>query len=453
MTLWGGRFSDRPDGAAWRFTVSHADRRLLDVDIRGSLAHVAALQSAGILDDVETGRITGGLQEISAEATAGRFEWQDSDEDVHSAVERRLEELIGPLAGKLHTGRSRNDQIALDLRLHLGDAARARIGGITILIEALVAQAGRADGVVVPFYTHLQQAQAIPLGHHLLAHAWALLRDIDRFVDALRRIEVSPLGAGAGGGSRLPLQPEVAAAALGLPAVFDNSLDAVGSRDVAAEYLWCCTQTMIDLSRLAEEMTLWATSEFGWVTIADRHATGSSALPHKKNPDIAELVRGKAGSAIGHLTGLLAIIKGLPLTYNRDLQQDKEHLFAVDDDLAGTLEAMAAIIGAVEFHPPPPGPWVAALDLAEVLVERGVPFRQAHEAVGRLVAAITDEGRDPSSIADADLQAVDEHFTDGDAGLLDAAASVAARRSPRGGSFESVREQILAIEARLGDDG
>jgi len=302
----------------------------------------------------------------------------------------------------------------------------------------------------VPLYTHLQQAQAIPLAHHLLAHAWALARDADRFTDALARIEVSPLGAGAGGGSRLPLRPDVSAKHLGLPAVFENSLDAVGSRDAVAEYVWCCTQTMSDLSRLGDEIILWVTAEFGWATLADRHATGSSALPHKKNPDIAELVRGKAGSAIGHLAGLLAVIKGLPLAYDRDLQQDKEHLFAVDDDLAGALGAMTEMISEMAFHPPGPGPWVAALDVAEAMVERGIPFREAHRIVGRLVAWATEEGLDPAALTDPDLQGVDPGFRDGDAALLDPAASVAARRSPGGGSFQSVVEQIEQIRQRLG---
>ncbi|MCB2224281.1 MAG: argininosuccinate lyase [Actinobacteria bacterium] len=450
MTLWGGRFGEEPTEAAWDFTVSRADRRLLEVDVIGSLAHVAALGEAGILEPGVVAEIEAGLDQVLAEARSGSFPWQDGDEDVHSAVERRLGEIVGRAAGALHTGRSRNDQVALDLRLYLTGAAERRAAGIRALARVLVDRAEGAGEVVVPFYTHLQQAQAVPLAHHLLAHAWALVRDAARFEDALARIAVSPLGAGAGGGSRLPLRPDAAAGRLGLPGVFDNSLDAVGSRDAAAEYLWCCTQTMADLSRLAEEVTLWATAEFGWVTLADRHATGSSALPHKKNPDVAELVRGKAGSAIGHLAGLLAVVKGLPLAYDRDLQQDKEHLFAVDDDLAGALAAMAETMAALEFHPPAPGPWTAALDLAEVLVGRGVPFREAHRAVGAVVAWAAAEGRDPAGITDGDLQAVDERFADGDAAVLDPAASVAARRSPGGGSFASVEQQIEDLRRLLG---
>jgi argininosuccinate lyase len=450
VTLWGGRFGEEPGEAIRRFAASPADRRLLEFDVAGSLAHVAALVEAGILGEDDASLLTGGLEQILGEARSGSFRWEEGDEDVHSAVERRLTEIAGPAAGRLHTGRSRNDQVALDLRLYLAAAARERIAGLERLAGVLAGRAEEAGDAVVASYTHLQQAQAVPFAHHLLAHAWALLRDADRFSDALSRIEVSPLGAGAGGGSRFPLRPDVAAARLGLPAVFENSLDAVGSRDAAAEYLWCCTQALVDLSRLGEEITLWCSAEFGWMTPADRHATGSSALPHKKNPDAAELARGKAGSAIGHLAGLLAVVKGLPLAYDRDLQQDKEHLFTADDDLAGALEALAEMLEGADLHPPPPGPWTAALDLAEALAGRGVPFREAHEAVGRLVRRAEEDGRDPGSLDDPYLASVDPRFAPGDAGLLDPAASVASRRSPGGGSFESVRRQIETIRERLG---
>jgi len=325
---------------------------------------------------------------------AGEFEFSETDEDVHTAVERRLGEIIGPVAGKLHTGRSRNDQIALDLRLYLLGSADRIERGIIGLIDSLLAAADDAGEKVVASYTHLQQAQAVPFAHHLLAHAWALARDLDRFGDLRARLAVSPLGAGAGGGSRLPLDPAAAAAHLELPSVFSNSLDAVASRDQAAEYAWCCTQTFNDLSRLGEEIVLWSSVEFGWMTLADAHATGSSALPNKKNADPAELTRGKAGTAIGRLAGLLSVMKGLPLSYNRDLQEDKEVLFPLGDDLEGALVAMAAVIAGALFTPMPPSFDVTALDLAEVLVERGVPFREAHDAVGHLVAARHDAGLD-----------------------------------------------------------
>jgi argininosuccinate lyase len=449
VTLWGGRFGEGPDGAIWKFTVSFADRRLLEVDIEGSLAHVAGLEAARLLTTDEAGVLSRGLEQILGEARSDTFTWTVTDEDVHTAVERRLGELVGPVAGKLHTGRSRNDQVALDLRLWMRSAARSRISGIASVIRALADQAERAGETIVPSYTHLQQAQAVPLAHHLLAHAWALLRDARRFGDALLRIEVSPLGAGAGGGSRLPLDPAVAAAFLDLPAVFENSLDAVASRDAAAEYTFCCARTLIDLSRLAEELVLWSTIEFGWVTLADRHTTGSSALPHKKNPDPAELVRGKAGSAVGHLAGILAVEKGLPLSYNRDLQQDKEHLFAIDDDLAGALIAIAAVLGGANFCPPPPSPWVTALDLAEILVSRGVPFRDAHRAVGVLVAALEAAGRDLGGVTEDDLIASHPAFEGADVESADPVQSVRARRSPGGGSFASVDRQLAMLKEIL----
>ncbi len=254
MTLWGSRFAEGPDRTVWQFTVSLADRRLLEVDVEGSIAHLDGLKAAGLVTSDEAAVLADGLGRIREEAHQGTFAWSESDEDVHTAVERRLGELVGEMAGKLHTGRSRNDQVALDLRLWMRQAAKARIRGIVSVIRALADRAAAAGETVVPAYTHLQQAQAVPLAHHLLAHAWALLRDGHRFGDALSRIEVSPLGAGAGGGSRLPLDPSVPAARLGLPAVFDNSLDAVSSRDTATEYAFCCTRTMVDLSRLAEEL-------------------------------------------------------------------------------------------------------------------------------------------------------------------------------------------------------
>ncbi len=449
MTLWGGRFDDPLDDSVWAFTVSPTDRRLLAVDVAGSVAHVTALGSAGILPPEEVTEILTGLESIADEVAAGSFEFTETDEDVHTAVERRLTELVGPIAGKLHTGRSRNDQIALDLRLYLLDSVTRLDAAIAGLMGSLVDVADQSGEMIVPSYTHLQHAQAVPFAHHLLAHSWALSRDRERFDDLLRRLKVSPLGAGAGGGSRLPLEPEVSAAHLGFDAVFTNSLDAVSSRDQAVEYAWCCTQTFVDLSRLAEEVVLWSSSEFSWITLADRHSTGSSALPQKKNPDPAELARGKAGSAIGRLTGLLSVMKSLPLSYNRDMQEDKEHLFALGDDLEGALVAMAALVGGATYHPTPPSGDVTALDLAEVLVERGVPFREAHEAVGRLVAARSSKGETLEGAGFEELAAVHEAFQPGDESLTDPAESVRARRSPGGGSFESVREQIAALREEL----
>ncbi len=449
MTLWGGRFDDALDDSVWALTASRTDRRLLAVDVAGSVAHVTALGSAGILPSKEVTEILTGLESIAAEVAAGGFEFTETDEDVHTAVERRLIELIGSVGGKLHTGRSRNDQIALDIRLYLLDSVVRLRTGIAGLMGSLVDVADRSGETVVPSYTHLQHAQAVPFAHHLLAHAWALSRDRGRFDDLVGRLKVSPLGAGAGGGSRLPLEPEVSAAHLGFDAVFTNSLDAVSSRDQAIEYAWCCTQTFVDLSRLAEEVVLWSSSEFSWMTLADRHSTGSSALPQKRNPDPAELIRGKAGSAIGRLTGLLSMMKALPLSYNRDMQEDKEHLFVLGDDLEHALAAMAGLIAGAAYHPNSPSGDVTALDLAEVLVERGVPFREAHEAVGRLVAARNSEGNTLQGAGFDELAAVHDAFQPGDQSLTDPTESVRARRSPGGGSFESVRVQIAALRTEL----
>jgi argininosuccinate lyase len=449
MTLWGGAFEEGPSELLWRFTVSHADRRLLEFDVEGSIAHVGMLQEVGLLTAEDHDAIHDGLLRILADARDGTFVFEEGDEDVHSAVERRLVELVGDAGKRLHTGRSRNDQISLDLRLYLRRACELQADRLTGFGSALLDQAARHATTIVPSYTHLQQAQAVPLGHHLLAYAWMAVRNRQRFTQLHQRVSVSPLGAGASGGSSLPLDPISTARRLGFDVVFANSMDAVASRDLAAEYVWCCAQSMVDLSRLAEEMVLWATTEFGWATYPDAFTTGSSALPHKKNPDIAELARGKAAGTIGHLTAILALQKGLPLTYNRDLQEDKEHVFRADDTLAGTLEALTGMVADADLHPPPPASWVTALDLAEALVRRGVPFREAHHAVGRLVSALVGAGRDLAAATPEDLAAADSRFAPADLDLIDPAGSVERRVTIGGGSADSVRDQIEALRYAL----
>ena len=450
MTLWSGRFQEPPADVLWRYTVDHADRRMLADDVVGSIAHVTMLGEVGIISSGEQGEILQGLRAVEAEARAGSFEFQDSDEDIHTAVERRLGEMVGSIAAKLHTGRSRNDQIALDIRLYLRRGAYARIEQLEAFAAAMADLGESVGEAVVPSYTHLQQAQAVPLGHHLLAYGWMALRDADRFGDVARRLNVSPLGAGAGGGSSLPIDPARSAELLGMTAPFENSMDAVASRDLVAEYTFCCAQAMVHMSRLAEELVLWASSEFGWATFADRYTTGSSAMPQKKNPDIAELARGKAAPVIGHLTALLALQKGLPLTYNRDLQEDKAAVFASDDTLAGTLEALTAMLVTAELHPPQPGSAVTALDVAEAMVGRGVPFREAHEAVGRLVAALAVDGRALADATADDLVTADPRFDPADLARTDPLDSVVQRVSPGGGSFAGVTAQIAAIRRRVG---
>ena len=445
MTLWGGRFEREPDRILWNYTVSEADRRLLTDDVRGSMAHVSMLGDVGLVTLDEARTLLEGLQTVLREAEDGEFEFQPEDEDVHAAVERRLIEITGDIGRKLHTARSRNDQVALDLRLYLRRAGEDRQQQLDEFVRTLITLAERHADTVVPSYTHLQQAQAVPLGHHLLAYAWMALRDRSRFEDLGRRLAVSPLGAGASGGSSLPIEPANTARALGFDIVFANSMDAVASRDLAAEYVWCAAQAMVHLSRLAEELILWASSEFGWVTFGDDFTTGSSALPQKKNPDIAELARGRSAGSIGALTAILTLQKGLPLTYNRDLQEDKTHVFAADDILGETLAAITAMLASAQFHPPAPTSWVTALDLAEALVERGVPFREAHHAVGRLVGGLVADGRGLDQATPDDLAAADHRFQSDDVRRIDVEDSVRRRISPGGGSADSVRRQIDAL--------
>lgn len=447
MTLWGGRFEGGMSDVTRDFTADFSDRRLLEVDVRGSLAHVGMLAETGLIADDEAARLTTGLQEILQ--GVGDFEFVESDEDVHTAVERRLGELVGDVAGKLHTGRSRNDQVSLDLRLYLVDSSGHRVDQLGQLIGVLTDTAERHAETVIPSYTHLQQAQPTTLGHHLLAYAWMLIRDIERFEGSVGRLARSPLGAGASAGSSLGLDRRRTADALGFDGVLPNSLDAVGSRDFVAEYVFCCAQTMAHLSRLAEELVIWSSREFGWVRLGDDVSTGSSALPQKRNPDIAELVRGRAATVIGDLTAILALQKALPLAYNRDLQEDKRIVFHADDTVAGAIAAISAMIEAVRFEPPLPGADTTALDLAEALVERGVPFREAHSAVGRLVKLLEDEGRSLADATVGDLQAIDERFEVSDVDLIDPVASVSRRMTEGSGSPQSVRDQVRSIRDLL----
>jgi argininosuccinate lyase len=447
MTLWGGRFTEPLSQAAWDFTSDPADRRLLLVDIHGSVAHVRALIAAGLVSDEEGRDLVAGLEQLREEATAGGFDYEPTDEDVHTAVERRLVELVGDVGKMLHTGRSRNDQVALDLRLYLHHAATGRMGGIDQLVSVLADRAEEVAEVVVPSYTHLQQAQPVSLGHPLMAYAWMLLRDRERFADAAARIGVSPLGAGAGGGSALPLRPEVAAAEVGFDTVFTNSLDAVASRDFVAEYLFACAQLMAHLSRFAEDLVLWSSAEFGWITIPDSHATGSSALPQKRNLDVAELVRSRAGVVIGDLTAMLAIQKGLPLAYNRDLQEDKRAVFHADDTASGSLAVFAELLGVVEFHPPPPAPETVAILLAERLVLRGVPFREAHQQVGALLSRLDVDGRSLGNVGEKDLEG--SAITLADIEPSDPGEAARSLQSPGSGSPRSVLAQVAEIRHRV----
>ena len=417
MTLWGGRFGDGMSDITRRFTGDTSDRRLLEFDIEGSIAHVEMLGDTAIIAADEAATLMTGLRQILDDAAD--FEFVETDEDVHTAVERRLGELVGEVAGKLHTGRSRNDQVALDLRLYLRRAADERSAQLRAWVETLLGLAERTAGVPIPTYTHLQQAQVTSMGNHLLAYAWMAIRDIGRLTDCALRLNESPLGAGASAGSSLPLDRARVAESLGMPGPIPNTIDAVGSRDFVAEYVFCCAQAMVHLSRLAEEVTLWASSEFGWLKLGDSVSTGSSALPQKRNPDIAELVRGRAAGVIGDAQTMLTLQKALPLSYNRDFQEDKRVVFHADDTLSDSLVAMSALLEDSSFSGPSPSPDTAALPLAERLVARGVPFRDAHHVVGRLVHRMESAGKSLGDVDADDLQAVDQRFESGDLAALE----------------------------------
>ena len=432
-TLWHGRFEGGPAEALQALNDSLPfDRRMFREDIAGSRAHVRMLSRVGLMSEVDSEAVLAALDAVEAEMADGSFAFAAGDEDIHTAVERRVTELAGDAGARLHTGRSRNDQVATDLRLwalrELGDLARL----VTTFQGTLAARADEAADAYLPGYTHLQRAQPVLLAHHLLAHGWALARDVDRLLDARDRADVSPLGAGALAGSSLPLDPDSVAADLGFAARFENSMDAVGDRDFVAESLFALALLGVHLSRIGEELVLWSSEEFGFVDLDDAFSTGSSMLPQKKNPDVAELARGKAGRLIGHLTGLLATLKGLPMAYNKDLQEDKEPLFDAFDTVRLTLAALDGMVSTLAFRTDrmadaADSPYAAAIDLAEYLVAAGTPFRDAHAVVGALVrAALAGEG------SLVDLVSADERLGPEAAALLAPGAPVRRRTTPGG---------------------
>jgi argininosuccinate lyase len=451
MTLWHGRFSEEPSDELLAFTESLSfDRRLAPDDIAGARAHVGMLEHVGLLSADEAAVVADALDRVEGELADGSFVFAPGDEDIHTAIERRVTELAGHTGAKLHTGRSRNDQVATALRLFLRreglDAARRVHGLQGVLLERAT---GAGDDEYLPGYTHLQRAQPVLLAHHFLAHFWAFARDADRWRDALVRADVSPLGAGALAGSSLPLDPDHTARELGFGRRFDNSLDAVSDRDFVAEALFVLALTQVHLSRLGEEIVLWTSEEFGFLRLADAYSTGSSMLPQKKNPDIAELARGKAGRLIGDLTGFLATLKGLPLAYNRDLQEDKEPLFDALDQNRLALAAMTGLLATAEIvhermRAAADTQAAAAVDLAEWLVERGVPFREAHARVGALVRDAHDRG-----VPFDELVAREPGLGPEALALLEPGAAVARRTTPGGAGEESVRAQLDAARARL----
>ncbi len=453
--LWGGRFESGQAEALARLSVSvQFDWRLAPYDLLASAAHARVLRRAGLLDDDELARLLAALDALGQACRDGGFRPAVTDEDVHTALERGLLERVGALGGKLRAGRSRNDQIATDLRLYLRDRVRLIVSRVAELQTALLAQAAEHVQTPVPGMTHLQHAQPVVFAHQLLAHAHALARDVSRLRDWDKRAAVSPLGAGALAGSSLPLDPEAVAAELGFDSAAPNSMDAVSDRDFAAEFCFAAALLGVHLSRLGEEIVLWSSQEFGWVEIDDAYATGSSIMPQKKNPDVAELARGKAGRLIGGLTALLTTLKGLPLTYNRDLQEDKEPVFDAVDTLLLVLPALAGLVSTLRVDTKRMAAgastgFALATDLAEFLVRRGVPFREAHEVVGHLVVWCQVHECDLPDVSDEDLAKISVHLTPDIREVLSVTGALAARRAYGGTAPERVAEQLAALRTAV----
>ncbi|MEZ5381113.1 MAG: argininosuccinate lyase [Microthrixaceae bacterium] len=454
--LWHGRFGAGPAESLMAYTESISfDRRLLADDVVASKAHVRGLARGGLLSQQEEAAVLDALDAVLAEELAGELVAHPDDEDIHTLIERRVTELAGAAGAKLHTGRSRNDQVATAFRLWSRRAMGELASGLVELAHVLAHRANEAGtgaaAPSLPGYTHLQRAQPVLLAHHLAAHAWALLRDADRIADWMDRTDWSPLGAGALAGSSLPLDPAATAADLGLARPFGNSLDATSDRDWVAEATFIVAMAGVHLSRMGEEVVLWTSDEFGFATLDDAYATGSSMLPQKKNPDIAELARGKAGRLIGNHTGLLATLKGLPMAYNRDLQEDKEPLFDGVDQLGRALSAMSGLYATLRFNPDAMAaaanaPGAVATDLAELLVQGGVPFRDAHAIVGALVRRSLDEGR-----ALADLVVEEPRLGREAVRLFQPGASVANRTTPGGAGHAPVAAQLASLAATLAE--
>lgn len=456
--LWGGRFAGGPaDALAELSRSTQFDWRLAPYDIAGSRAHARVLHTAGLLDDAELAGMLDALDRLEADVRSGAYAPAPSDEDVHGCLERGLIERAGAqLGGKLRAGRSRNDQIATLGRMYLRDHASIVARNLLDVVRALIEQAERHPNAPMPGRTHLQHAQPVLLSHHLLAHAWAVLRDVQRFVDWDRRAAVSPYGSGALAGSSLGLDPNAVASELGFDSAVHNSIDGTASRDVYAEFAWVCAMAAVDVSRISEEVTTWATKEFSFVTLDDAFSTGSSIMPQKKNPDVAELARGKAGRLIGDLTGLLATLKGLPLAYNRDLQEDKEPVFDAIDQLEVLLPAVAGMMATLEFHPDrlaelAPQGFALATDVAEWLVRQGVPFREAHEISGEAVRVCEEQGIELWDLTDEQFAAISTHLTPGVREVLTVAGSLASRSSQGGTAPEAVARQLTELKRQLAE--
>ncbi len=453
--LWGGRFDRPTDQAVEAYTSSiDADRRMVRQDITGSIAHARMLGRQGIIPADDAGAIVSGLSRVLAEAESGAYQLDPRLEDVHMNVEARLGDVIGGEAsGKLHTARSRNDQVALDVRLFTLEAVQSTVRLIRALQEVLIDLAERHADDILPGYTHMQRAQPVVLGHHLLAYVEMLERDAGRFADCGQRTAVSPLGSGALAGVPYPLDRIYAAQQLGLAAISENSLDAVSDRDFIVEYNAAAAICMMHLSRMAEEIVLWSTTEFGFITLDDAFATGSSIMPQKKNPDVAELARGKTGRIYGNLMSILTILKALPLSYNRDLQEDKPGFFDTVDTLTSTLDIFARMLPATTFHTNrmravARANYALATDVADYLARKGVPFREAHHVVGALVGYAVREGRELHELTLPDYQRFSPLF-EADVLTIDLVDSVAARDVPGGTAPVPVQAAVQRARSRL----
>jgi argininosuccinate lyase len=451
-SLWGSRFAGGPSAALAALSRSvHFDWRLAKYDIAGTRAHIKALMSAGYLTTLEHEKLDRSLVELASRVESGSFAAKPADEDVHSALERGLIEIAGPeLGGKVRAGRSRNDQIATLIRIYLLDQSQVLHRQVIDLIEVILTRAEEHLGVAMPGRTHFQHAQPVLLSHHLLAHVWPLVRDLERLQDFKKRASLSPYGAGALAGNTLGLDPNLVAAELGLLGPTENSIDATASRDVVAEFLFITTLISINLSRFSEEIVIWASAEFDYIKLHDSFSTGSSIMPQKKNPDIAELARGKSGRLIGNLTGLLATLKGLPLAYNRDLQEDKEPVFDSIDQLNLVLPAFTGMIATLEFNRNrlevlAPLGFSLATDVAEWLVKKKVAFRDAHEITGKLVSWCEQHKLELHEVADADMAAISPLLTPDVRDVLSVGGSIKARQGAGGTALPRVLEQITAL--------
>jgi argininosuccinate lyase len=455
MKLWGGRFESGPGEVFERFGNSlHFDRRLIECDIRGSQAFARALERVGILSAPERVRIVDALDAILAESAGPAFYEGATDEDVHTLVIRKLNERAGKVAGKIHTGRSRNEQVSLDTRLWLREACDGIRSGLCVLMDRLLTIAETYQDAVIPGYTHMRRAQAVLWPHYILAYFEMFCRDWERFGDARRRADVMPLGSGALAGSGFPFDREEMARDLGFAAITRNSMDVSGDRDFALDFLYASTTAMIHLSRLAEDWILYSSEEFGWLELGDDVTSGSSLMPQKKNPDSLELIRGKSGRVAGALTSLLITMKGLPMTYNRDMQEDKVPLFEAADQLADSLSMMCAVVASAKLNPAKPAAaaeesWVVATDLAEALARAGTPFHQAHQIVGRLVLESVQAGKKPSDWTAEEMQRFAPEFTADFVALLNPKQGMSSRELPGGTGPKSVAAALRRAKQLL----